>query len=305
MENFGSINCVKIHQLCNPSPQYETIHTDLKPYKITPRPDLYRRFREQGYSHSQIRKARRRAYQTDRKDLLSPKKEEKVKLSEQPVRMITQFGAQWQAVKQILEKHWKILTQCPKLNKIVGERPQMVARRAPNLGDLLIHSDYQPLKQTTWLKSRTKGMFKCGKCQICKYVDRTDSFFDSRNSTHYKIQSLINCSTVRVLYILTCPCKKMYIGKTKRQLKVRIGEHFRDIRSNDPESNLAQHYAKYHGGKLDGTKVKGFYALHFPQRRGDFDRELLKKEKYWIYKLDTLYPKGLNVECDLQVFLDK
>ncbi|CAI9540260.1 unnamed protein product, partial [Staurois parvus] len=86
--------------------------------------DLYKRFREQGYSHSQIRKARRRAYQTDQKSLLSLKKDEKVKLSEQPVRMITQFGAQWKAVKQILEKHWKILTQCPKLSKIVGERPK-------------------------------------------------------------------------------------------------------------------------------------------------------------------------------------
>lgn len=68
---------------------------------------------------------------------------------------------------------------------------------------------------------------------------------------------------------------------------------------------MAKHFAQYHHGKTDGLKVKGIYVLKLPARRGDFNRVLLQKEKWWIFTLKSLAPLGMNTELNLQAFLDQ
>lgn len=108
----------------------------------------------------------------------------------------------------------------------------MVARRAKNLGNMLIQSECTRQTNTSWLTEypHSLGMFPCSKWQICPFVDRTRTFREAKDIKEYEIRDLINCSTERVIYMLTCPCPKIYIGKTKRQLKIRIGEHLREIK---------------------------------------------------------------------------
>lgn len=146
-------------------------------------------------------------------------------------------------------------------------------------------------------------MFPCNKCQVCPFVDRTSVFHDVLGKNNYEIRDLINCSTKRVIYIITCPCLNIYIGKTKRPLKVRIGEHLREFDEKDPEKPLAKHFVSCHRGCSVDMKVKGIYVLKLPTRRGDFDCILLQKEKWWIYELKSLTTQGLNTELNLQVFL--
>lgn len=105
--------------------------------------------------------------------------------------------------------------------------------------------------------------------------------------------------------MLTCPCNKIYIGKTKLQLLVRIGEHISSIKKKDDARLNPLHFAKFHNGDPKGLTVKGIYVLNLPPRRGDFDTILLQKEKMWTYYLDSLVPKELNTECSLQPFLEK
>lgn len=64
---------------------------------------LYLRFRERGYFHRQLRRAKSKAGNRDHKDLLSDTKKEVSEPS--PVWVITQFGTQWESVRMILKKH--------------------------------------------------------------------------------------------------------------------------------------------------------------------------------------------------------
>lgn len=197
-----------------------------------------------------------------------------------PVRLITAYGAQWGSVCKILEKHWSILINNKGLANIVGDGPKMVAHRSKNLGDILIHSEFTRQQDPTWLSEypRYKGMVPCTKCQVCPFVERSNVFMDAMGQKEYEIRDLINCSTTKVVYMITCPCPKIYIGKTKRALKVRIGEHLRDIRrerekvlekkKKKRERPVAKHFVQYHQGKTDGLKVKGIYTLKLPARRG-------------------------------------
>lgn len=222
-----------------------------------------------------------------------------------PVRVITQFGARWNTVRDILQKHWEILTNTPDLANIVGPSPKMVARRA-NLGDTLITSEFTKESEATWLSQypRSKGMFSCGHCQVYPFVDRTDTYKDELGKESFQIWYVINCSTTKVVYMLTCPYDKFYIGKMKRQLRICIGEHMREIVEKTPDKPLVRHFAQYHNGWLEGMQVKGIYMLRLSPR-GNFNLIILQKEKWWIYRLKFLLPNGLNTELNLQVYLEE
>lgn len=198
-----------------------------------------------------------------------------------PIRIITRYGAQWEQTRKVLSRHWHILSEAPILGDIVGDRPLLTARRARNLKDCLVHSEYSRPQSQDWLTCLPplKGMYPCGRCHICKYVDRTDMFASSDGSKQFKINSVINCSTTRVIYMLTCPCGLIYVGKTKWQLKIRIGEHVQSIINKEDDHPLSLHFLKVHEGEPSGLKCKGIYKLNLPLRRGDFDRILYQKEK--------------------------
>ena len=223
-----------------------------------------------------------------------------------PIRIITKYGEQWEKVKSILNQHWHILSEAPILGSFVGDRPLLTARRSTNLKDCLVHSEYQRTTKSNWLTDLPplKGMYPCGRCSMCKYIEKTDTFHSADGTKHFRINSFINCSTTRVIYLLTCPCGLMYVGKTKRQLKIRLSEHVQSINKKDDDRPLSLHFLKYHNGVPDGLRCRGIYRLNLPPRRGDFDRILYRKEKMWIYNIGSLQPQGLNNECNLAVFLD-
>lgn len=136
-------------------------------------------------------------------------------LNSAPIRIITRYGAQWEQTRKVLSHHWHILSEALIIGDIVGDRPLLTARRARNLKDCLVHSEYNRPQRWDWLTSLPplKGMYPCGRCHICKYVDRTDMFASSDG--HKQFKNFINCSTTRVIYMLTCPCGLIYVGKTK------------------------------------------------------------------------------------------
>lgn len=222
-------------------------------------------------------------------------------------RITTRYGSQWKMVQGILQKHWHILKSAPLISDLVSSRPLMTAKRSNNLGDLLVHSEYTWTINKKWLTSSrmSPGMYKCGHCNICRYVHQTNVFPNPCGGNDYKIKQFINCSTTRVIYMLTCPCNKTYVGKTKWALRVRIVEHIARIKKKEDERPIPQHFAKYHNRDPKGLMVKGIYRLNLPARRGDFDTILLQKEKMWTYYLASMVPKGLNIEFSLQPFLEK
>lgn len=240
--------------------------------------------------------------------LLTQKKPQQPKNIKQDFpRIITRFGSQWTEVQRIPDRHWHILRSAPLITNLVSPRPLLTARRACNLGDVLVHSEYIRTTSESWL-IRSKpppGMHACEHCSICRYVHQTDVFANPCGGKNYNIKQFINCSTTQVIYMLTCPCNQIYIGKTKRQLRIRIGEHIGSIKKKDDDRPIPLHFARLYNGDPKGLMVQGIYVLNLPPRRGGFDTILLQKEKMWTYYLDSMVPKGLNTECSLQPFLEK
>lgn len=83
-----------------------------------------------------------------------------------------------------------------------------------------------------------------------------------------------------------------------------LGEHMGEILDKNTDQPMARHFAQFHKGNLSGMMVKGIYSLNLSPRRGDFDRVLQQNEKWWIFRLVSLIPLGLNTELNLQPFLE-
>ena len=60
-----------------------------------------------------------------------------------------------------------------------------------------------------------------------------------------------------VVYSVPCGADdKVYIGQTKRKVEVRMSEHKRDVRNNDPKSGLSQHSLQFgHLFNFEKTKI--------------------------------------------------
>lgn len=115
---------------------------------------------------------------------------------------------------------------------------------------------------------KLKGMYPYGHCGMGSYVHHSNVFTDSEGLCIYEIQQFNYCARMRVLYILECPCKKMYVGKTKCQLRIRFDEHVKSFGQGE-DTPVALHFAAFHGGQPYWFEGQGYLCSEFdkPKRR--------------------------------------
>lgn len=259
------------------------------------------KFKVRGYKDGQINNAVAKLENKNRTDMLKKRKREKKRHA--PM-FITQYSRCAQEIKPILHKHWHIIQTDESLRGIFSDPPQVVYSRGKNLRDRLVHSDLIPVKarNTGRLAPIKPGNYKCNSCAQCNSTHKCHQFKHPRSGKNIPIKGVITCSTTGVIYLITCPCGKVYVGKTTRQLKQRIAEHRSTIRRKDDTYPLACHFMEMEH-TVASLRYIGIEKVETPRRGGDLDRILLQREAEWIHRLDSLAPRGLNVDFDLRCFL--
>lgn len=261
--------------------------------------DLKNRFYRRGYPKDIVEGAYLQASKMDRNTLLTPKRRDPQK---QALRIIGQYDICSTQVRRTLGKYWDILKLDPSLEGIVPSSPLITFRKGRSLRDRLVNSHFTDKGSTgTWLQ-RPKGCFKCTDCSFCSYVTPSKSFKSSVTNIVYDIKDFINCKSENLVYMCTCPCPKDYVGKTTRQLRRRIGEHLGNIRRGD-DTPLATHMRLTHPGHEKDLKFVGLEIVRKSQRGGNMDKNVLKKETEWIFRLDSMAPNGINEALNFGCFL--
>ena len=82
----------------------------------------------------------------------------------------------------------------------------------------------------------------------------------------------------------------------------RMSEHKSTIRRNDRNYPVAVHFNDFKHD-ISSFKFQGIEKVTLPERGGNIDEILNRREVYWIYTLQTLFPKGLNAEIPWHVML--
>ncbi|XP_077134800.1 uncharacterized protein LOC143788791 [Ranitomeya variabilis] len=269
--------------------------------------DLTRRFQKRTYPKKYISQAYQRARSQSQISLLEPR----TKPSDKFVRFITGYNTHWSKVREILQKHWDILTTDLATSQVVSGRPLITARRAPNLRDILTRSHYT--RPTVRLNHgiTLRGSFPCGDCNICQYMHPVrDCFCNPTDGSKHGLKSYINCKTTNVIYAIICPCPLIYVGQTSQELRRRMQKHLStistataDARREKPLTSVASHFLSHHAGRCTGSRFVGLEHIKTSGRGESLERKLLQVEARWIFSLHSTAPQGINEDLLFSGFL--
>ena len=185
--------------------------------------------------------------------------------------------------------------------------PLFVFTKGKSLKDIIVRSKYRPshedLKHITECCSNcnqervvdlpkrrnTKRPHPCNKprCATCQHFNPSAYFKSTVTKQVFSIHHTFTCSSTNIVYLITCSkCRKQYVGKTTKALRERIYHHRWSIRVN--QSRYISKHFNMENHNITNLKIQVINTAEQPEN-------LQQLEEYWIKKLETLQPKGLNV----------
>ena len=260
--------------------------------------ELCDRFKTKGYSNRVLTSNLEKARLRERESLLIPKP---VKRGDAKLVLSSTYSPLCIGIKNAVKKHWHMLSSDPSVGHVFIETPIFAHKRAKNVRDSLVRADcYVPPQH--FLSNIPMGNFPCRNCVHCNAMIKGNHVLHPHSGRKIDVKSIITCKTKFVVYLLKCPCGLCYVGKTKRELKIRISEHKSNIRNKDVKSPVARHFNAV-GHEVCSLRFQGIEAIQPLKRGGDRNKFLLQREAWWIHNLQTEHPKGLNEELLLGCFL--
>lgn len=165
-------------------------------------------------------------------------------------RCILTFSNQSKYIHNIFKKYWSLLTNDPILSQYVAEKPSITYRRCSSIRDNLVKSHYI---DPTFDTSRPVGTTPCGIYDAGTFLD-TRSKVELPNGQIWHNKKHVTCNTMGVVYLLQCPCKSFYVGKTSRPLSTRILEHIDSAKSGYFRTAIGRHIVFTHNYEFTGFK---------------------------------------------------
>ena len=160
------------------------------------------------------------------------------------------------------------------------------SKKPKSLKDILVRADISP-------RSAYNGQCqKCDsrRCMTCKNIQCTQKFSSTHTGEKFIIYCNANCKTENIIYLLECAiCGLQYIGETKQQLSKRLNGHRSDANCK-PDLPLSRHLRST-GHHDSFGKLKVTIIDHNPKWD---DKSRQERESFWIRKLKTLSPNGIN-----------
>ena len=135
-------------------------------------------------------------------------------------------------------------------------------------------------------------------CHLCKNMKDTCAFKSEHLNKVHKTNKKYNCNSKIAVYLIECQtCGEQYTDSTKTKLRCR---------TNNCKSTQRMFVGKEAVPK-QALKQKRFHEYYYLDRHNGMQhwvitlidsaetlKELRKKELYWMYKLKTYAPYGLN-----------
>lgn len=144
------------------------------------------------------------------------------------------------------------------------------------------------------------GHHACRSCDFCFNTMEGTEWFDPQSLKNVSLRHTTTCVSTHVVYLILCPCAKVYVGMTTRMIKKCLSEHRSRITPKVLAAPMVQHCVQYAHtfNQLKWTILDMVPSP--PLRWGGGDRQsiLRYKEQRWIYFLRSTAPLGLNTEVE-------
>lgn len=234
------------------------------------------------------------------------------------------FDGHAKMIRKAICDLWHILKSDRQIGRLFTNRPKFVYKRGRSIGDQLVRTDVQK-REVKGLRAHTdrRGTHACLSCQNCTSIIKGDVVHHPMQGQAIKIKGFYTCSSPNVIYGLKCPCGQMYVGQITRQVKVRINEHRSSIRLYKTKMEREDQKKEKIDTKITNTKYgETTVARHFYQNNHkvsdlkwmvleqiegnnnrQIQKQLLKREFFWISTLATVFPDGMNEKFNFSVYL--
>lgn len=196
------------------------------------------------------------------------------------------------------------------LGPLLPPRPLFLYKKAPSLRDRLAPGVVDPpIQSENRLFSFLSGFYACGRCTACRHSKCNNKknvkvFRATSTGKEYKIDQLITCTTVGVVYMLQCECGLQYIGRTSRPLHVRLGEHVNNIKKGLKTHNVSKHFKLVHGQNPRGLSFWGIERVNKHWRGGATPYvNLVAGNPIGFTRPRFSLRGGLNVDFDVNCFI--
>eukprot|EP00061_Rhincodon_typus_P002467 g17642.t1 len=136
-------------------------------------------------------------------------------------------------VQHIILRRFRHLQSDPTTKDILPSLTLSAFRRDRALRDSLIRSTLPT----------SPGTFPCNrrKCYTCPYTSLVASIQGPKKTFH--IRQMFTCTSASVVYCIHCSRRGLlYIGETKRRLRVRFVEHLRSVHNKQQHLPVANHF---------------------------------------------------------------
>jgi len=264
---------LRIRRICTQASTYDHRAEELQQHLIS-----------RGYDQEAVAKCIQNAKEHERTDLLNYKEKTKQK---NRVPFVTTYHPDLPNINKVINKHWPTIDSSRRLSRIFSERPVLAYRRPKCLRDILVKAKITSKNEHS--KIGLSSPCKASICQTCKVMLPT-SVFNSISGARSSIKGIFNCKTSNAIYLMTCTvCKKQYVGETGQPISLRMNLHRSDWKKRRfNRSPVAEHFssAQHSFGNMS------LCVIESDQRWSDKKRK--RRETYWIRRLNTLQPYGIN-----------
>ena len=219
---------------------------------------------------------------------------------------ITTFNKTLPHIKTAIDKTWNLL----KINKDIASafeaKPIVAYRRNQNLRDLIGQTTIQ---NNSVVRKKKLNNGRCKPCHTktgnscCKQVNNT-SFKSNQTQRSFNILHNTSCRSNFCIYLMECKkCKIQYIGKSETTFNLRLNNHRSD--AYNPNSHTIPACKHFSDNTHDFNRDARFTIIEQIKDATKTSEQkhiiLLKRENFWMKKLKTLKPQGLNQGLNKQV----
>ena len=277
---------LRVRRICS-NPEDESHHLN----------ELRSHFKERNYDPKITEDAITRAREKPRSELLTYRKRTK---NQRPTFTVTYNKATSQ-IPHIIHSHLPTLQTSPSLQTVFSEPPLTSFRRPRSLRDILVNAKDPAEPTSSQNKNKDNnsptGFFKCKskKCVLHQHITETHTFTSTVTKRTFHITDYMDCKSDWIIYLITCKsCHKQYVGKTETTLYTRLNNTRSEIRNfNTTQSKQLPYTTHFNlpGHDLSCVEITAIETIKTRTRP-----IILRRESYWIAKLKTLTPNGINVD---------
>lgn len=210
------------------------------------------------------------------------------------VPFVLTFNPYFENLGVTIAKLLPILYKDEMCRKVFTPRPFVSFRSVKTLRSKLVRAKVYPV-------SRSVGSKGCGskRCDVCKNMVDRDTFSSTIYQTEYRVNHKFDCNSKCVVYLISCKvCGIQYVGQTctdkfrKRWNNYVTCQRKAASGGKPPQNSFHQHFLQNgHNGLVQDAEITIIDKTD-PSCP-------TKREHFWIDRLGTMSPLGLNGESEV------